>query len=135
MSNVRRVPCVGFCLAVIRALASTIRMENESPNLFDSEPVITRIVAEENHDDVLTELIEEIRDEVTHDVGDENDGADDRSSIEQRDDEHPEPKTKDVVHKGLPPGRVKLIMKMDPDVNIVATDAVFVLTKATVKYV
>lgn len=41
-------------------------------------------------------------------------------------------KTKDV-YKGLPPGRVKLIMKMDPDVNIIAADAVLLLTKATVR--
>lgn len=66
---------------------------------------------------------------------DELAGDDDGSSS---DDEHSEQQngganiSKNTVHKGLPMGRVKQIIKTDPDVNMVARDAVFVVTKATV---
>lgn len=157
-------------------------MENDSPNLFDSEPTSVKLTFPKNagvdEDDILTEILEEIREDndderrppvvenaaltTDRDVGepsvdafvyhtddsDEENGntaddrpedADDRpedadpdQSTESRKEDSPGARTKDV-HKGLPPGRVKLIMKMDPDVNIVAGDAVFLLTKATVR--
>jgi len=144
-------------------------MENDSPNLFDSEPISVNLAFPEGtgDDNVLTEILEEIREDDrkpsvienanqktvsnvdeppvdnteyhTDDSDDENDlPADDfpvnddpDQSTELQKENSPNAKTKDV-HKGLPPGRVKLIMKMDPDVNIVAGDAVFLLTKATV---
>lgn len=153
-------------------------MENDSPNLFDSEPMSVRLEFPEDavvdQDDVLADILEEIREDdhrrppvventVTNetaadsdvdeppvddpeyhtDDSDDEDGggtADDPSadaildqSTESRKEDSPGAKTKDV-HKGLPTGRVKLIMKMDPDVNIVAGDAVFLLTKATVSH-
>ncbi|XP_025203633.1 DNA polymerase epsilon subunit 4-like [Melanaphis sacchari] len=146
-------------------------MENDSPNLFDSEPMSVNLAFPENKgdDDVLTEILEEIHEddrrppvientsEMTNsnidelpvdtfeyhtDDSDENDGtaddlpveADPNQSTESQKEDSSNAKTKDI-HKGLPPGRVKLIMKMDPDVNIVASDAVFLLTKATEQFV
>lgn len=142
-------------------------MENESPNLFDSESLSVKLTVADNPDDILDEILEEIREdakplsnaeniekmertdeenviayhtdesgeeEVTDDLNQTTDG--DKSvdqSTEQQTEDSPITKTKDV-HKGLPPGRVKLIMKMDPDVNIIAGDAVFLVTKATVKH-
>lgn len=138
-------------------------MENDSPNLFDSEPLPVKLTVAGGTDDVLTELIEEINTndasvdaERGVDVDDEMESDEVRNAVVaeyQTDDEDeeddcvadgsvdqsaaqpgagsPRTKAKDG-HKGLPPGRVKLIMKMDPDVNIVAGDAVFLLTKATV---
>jgi len=144
-------------------------MENDSPNLFDSEPMSVKLAfpenASSNNDDILTEILEEIHEEDrtppivendsqmtdcnidkppigtfeyhTDDSDGENDNllvdADPDQSTESLKEDSPNVKTKDI-HKGLPPGRVKLIMKMDPDVNIVAGDAVFLLTKATVSY-
>lgn len=163
-------------------------MENDSPNLFDSEPVTVQLTVPENtaHDDddrdnVLTEILHGVRDDgvpderdTTDEVrnnavveyhtdddgdgdgdGDGDEGAwvdenvdlNDRSAADQElndddDDDRPADRLTETdkthgtkardVHKGLPPGRVKLIMKMDPDVNIVAADAVYILTKATV---
>lgn len=147
-------------------------MENDSPNLFDSEPSSVKLDFPENtvnEDNILTEILEEIHEDNrrpfvendskttdyiadeppintveyhTDDSDDENSrtaddplvDADPGQSTESRKEESPGAKTKDV-HKGLPPGRVKLIMKMDPDVNIVAGDAVFLLTKATEHFV
>ncbi|KAF0773133.1 DNA polymerase epsilon subunit 4-like [Aphis craccivora] len=147
-------------------------MENDSPNLFDSEPISVNLAFPEStgDDDVLTEILEEIREDDrkpsvienanqktdsnvdeppvdnieyhTDDSDDENDlpaddlpvDADLDQSTELQKENSPNAKTKDI-HKGLPPGRVKLIMKMDPDVNIVAGDAVFLLTKATEQFV
>lgn len=141
-------------------------METDSPNLFDSEPVpveLTAVAAAATNpvdsDDVLAEIIEEIRDgdgpsgvEISVHAGNDRDAVEyrtdesddenedavedqpadaDRSAGGEHDEDSAKSKTRDV-HKGLPPGRVKLIMKMDPDVNIVAGDAVFLLTKATV---
>ncbi|GBP27593.1 DNA polymerase epsilon subunit 4 [Eumeta japonica] len=40
-------------------------------------------------------------------------------------------KTEVVRSTRLPIGRIKAIMKMDPDVNIINTDAAFLVTKAT----
>jgi len=144
-------------------------MENDSPNLFDSEPMSVKLNFPENTaDDILTEILEEIREdrgppvvenatestdsivdeplvdtvEYHTDDSDDEDGhtaddpqvdADPDQSTGSRKDDSPGAKTKDI-HKGLPPGRVKLIMKMDPDVNIVAGEAVFLVTKATVSY-
>lgn len=151
-------------------------MENDSPNLFDSEPMVVTLDFPKStidKDDVLTEILEEINDEdrtpapveekavelPTHSIVDEplvdtveyhTDESDDEDDPAADDDppaadadpdqstgspkeDSPAAKTKDV-HKGLPPGRVKLIMKMDPDVNIVAGEAVFLVTKATVSY-
>jgi len=145
-------------------------MENDSPNLFDSEPMSVKLDFPESaidKDDVLTEILEEINDEDrtpapveenavelptdsivdeplvdtveyhTDESDDEDDpqtaDADPDQSTGSRKEDSPAAKTKDV-HKGLPPGRVKLIMKMDPDVNIVAGEAVFLVTKATVSY-
>ncbi|XP_026818784.1 uncharacterized protein LOC113557453 [Rhopalosiphum maidis] len=149
-------------------------MENDSPNLFDSEPMSVKLTFPENtsssNDDILTEILEEIHEEDrrpaivendsqmtdcnvnkppigtfeyhTDDSDDENDrtaddllvDVDPDQSTESLKEDSPNVKTKDI-HKGLPPGRVKLIMKMDPDVNIVAGDAVFLLTKATEQFV
>ncbi|XP_060860895.1 LOW QUALITY PROTEIN: DNA polymerase epsilon subunit 4-like [Metopolophium dirhodum] len=166
-------------------------MENDSPNLFDSEPMSVKLNFHENtadNDDILTEILEEIReedhrppvvknvaeatdsivdeplvdtveyhtddsdDEDGHtaeeplvdtveyhtDDSDDEDGppadADPDQSTGSRKEDSPGAKTKDV-HRGLPPGRVKLIMKMDPDVNIVAGEAVFLVTKATEQFV
>lgn len=135
-------------------------MENDSPNLFDSEPMSVNLtVVKNSEDDILDENIENnepskvenvnneidsniVQDTVeyqTDESGDENDTEDqlvdaDHSvdqSTEQQSENSLKTKTKDT-HKGLPPGRVKLIMKMDPDVNIIAGDAVFLVTKATV---
>lgn len=139
-------------------------MENDSPNLFDSEPLSVNLTVVECHEDVVminkinednktsnTEDINETNHNEVQDVVEyhtdefdeenendnniENQLADNdnsiNQSIEQQNGDSPQSKTKDV-HKGLPPGRVKLIMKMDPDVNIVAGDAVFLVTKATV---
>jgi len=149
-------------------------MEDDSPNLFDSEPMSVKLNFPEstvNDDDILTEILEEIREEDhrppveenpngattddniadeplvdtveyhTDDSDDENlltaddppADADPDQPTGSRKEDSPGAKTKDV-HKGLPPGRVKLIMKMDPDVNIVAGEAVFLVTKATVSY-
>lgn len=142
-------------------------MENDSPNLFDSETMSVKLTVADNHDDILAEIIEEVHqngkplssaesnketerineqnvidfhtdesddEEVVDDLNQstECDKLVDQSSEHQKDDS-PMTKAKDV-HKGLPPGRVKLIMKMDPDVNIIAGDAVFLVTKATVKH-
>lgn len=41
-------------------------------------------------------------------------------------------KTEVIRSTKLPIARIKHIMKMDPDVNIVSSDAVFLVTKATV---
>ncbi|XP_015378072.1 PREDICTED: DNA polymerase epsilon subunit 4 [Diuraphis noxia] len=143
-------------------------MDNDSPNLFDSEPMEVKLNFAENKDDVLADILEEIHDEdrtaapaeenavelPTDGVvdeplvdtveyhTDEDDlaaddppaGADPKHSTGSPKDGSPAAKTKDV-HKGLPPGRVKLIMKMDPDVNIVAGEAVFLVTKATEHFV
>ncbi|NP_001313582.1 uncharacterized protein LOC100166046 [Acyrthosiphon pisum] len=164
-------------------------MENDSPNLFDSEPMSVKLNFPENtadNDDILTEILEEIREEdrrppvvenaaeatdsivdeplvdtveyhtddsddedgrtaeeplvdtVEYHTDDSDDGppadADPDQSTGSRKEDSPGAKTKDV-HKGLPPGRVKLIMKMDPDVNIVAGEAVFLVTKATEQFV
>lgn len=149
-------------------------MENDSPNLFDSEPMSVHLNYPANtadNDDVLNEILEEIREEESGppivenaveatdsivdeplvdtveyhtDDSDDEDGhtaddtpadanADPDQSTGSQKEDSPGAKTKDV-HKGLPPGRVKLIMKMDPDVNIVAGEAVFLITKATVRY-
>jgi len=144
-------------------------MENDSPNLFDSEPMSVNLNYPENtadDDEILTEILEEVReedrgppvvenaDEATDSIVDEplvetveyhTDDSDDEDTVDDppeadpdqstgsRKEDSPGAKTKDV-HKGLPPGRVKLIMKMDPDVNIVAGEAVFLVTKATVSY-
>jgi len=142
-----------FCSSISSARIGREKMENESPNLFDSEPLLVNLttVAGDKPDDVLAEIIEgthvalsdnventdgdhHVRDDADQYRTDESDEDDERAdrSTEQQNDGTPETKTKDV-HKGLPPGRVKLIMKMDPDVNIVAADAVFLLTKATVE--
>lgn len=165
-------------------------MENDSPNLFDSEPMSVKLNFPENtadDNDILAEMLVEISEEdrrppVVENIAeatdsivdeplvdtveyhtddsddeeghtaeeplvdtveyhtDDSDGEDDpppdadpdQSTGLQKEDS-PGAKTKDV-HKGLPPGRVKLIMKMDPDVNIVAGEAVFLVTKATVSY-
>jgi DNA polymerase epsilon subunit 4 len=148
-------------------------MENDSPNLFDSEPMTVQLsVPEKSTDDVLAEILEDVRGDVNeeNDVvdgtiadgvrdaveyhtdddddedDDENHDVNDRSAADQElgDDQSVDQLTATEqtdgslntqaknVHKGLPPGRVKLIMKMDPDVNIVAGDAVYILTKATV---
>lgn len=148
-------------------------MENDSPNLFDSEPMTVQLSVPRNPvDDVLAEILEDVRgdadgendiidgtvadgvqnaveyhtDDDDDDDDDENQDVNDRSVVDQelgddqpvdqlteteQTDGSPNNRTKNV-HKGLPPGRVKLIMKMDPDVNIVAGDAVYILTKATV---
>lgn len=149
-------------------------MEDDSPNLFDSEPMSVKLNFPEStvdEDDILTEILEEIREEdrrppveenpaasSTDGIGDEplvnsieyhTDDSDDEDGLTaddppadtdpdqstgSRKEDSPGAKTKDV-HKGLPPGRVKLIMKMDPDVNIVAGEAVFLVTKATEQFV
>lgn len=138
-------------------------MENDSPNLFDSEPISVNLTVTESNKDV--DMINKTNDDDTLNIeninesnpneeqneseyhtdefDEENDSDNhienqlnnsDKSidqSIEPQEEHSSKNKTKDV-HKGLPYGRVKLIMKMDPDVNIVAGDAVFLVTKATV---
>lgn len=117
-------------------------MENDSPNLFDSEPgsVVLTVSAdcrqpagEEADDDAVESRADESADEnVVDDGGGGKEGpAAVDGSAEQRLSAEGSDKPKDAP-KGLPPGRVKLIMKMDPDVSIVAADAVYLLTKATV---
>lgn len=129
-------------------------MENDSPNLFDSEPVSVQLTVVDNHDDdILAKEIREFGDEVqqqntvdeyrTDESDDENkdNGDTDKNqlaahvekSVKEVGIEDSIKTAKDVQHKGLPPGRVKLIMKMDPDVNIIAREAVYLVTKATVK--
>lgn len=153
-------------------------MENDSPNLFDSEPMTVQLTAvpENTADDVSAEIPEddvlgdadggndvvdgtqEVRnnavdyhtdddgesDDENVDLNDRNstgadqelagdDGPADQLTETEPTDGSPNATAKDV-HKGLPLGRVKLIMKMDPDVNIVAADAVYILTKATVNH-
>lgn len=131
-------------------------MDNDSPNLFDSEPLTVELQVAADHS-LLGELneadgvsvtgnlgartdVEDLQDtnqdyQYQTDESDDNDEAvDDPPEMDSVDQPPGESsvKTKEVHHKGLPPGRVKLIMKMDPDVNIVAGEAVFLLTKATV---
>lgn len=145
-------------------------MDQDTPDLFDSEPVSVNLTVaksntEVNTDDILAEIIEEIDDTRASNV--DNNEADDQVQEEPMEEFHTdesdienedgdtiniqlngdgvdesvdqstelqgeEPTKTKAVHKGLPPGRVKLIMKMDPDVHLVASDAVFILTKATV---
>lgn len=119
-------------------------MENDSPNLFDSEAGSVALTVSDCHqpadeganDDAVEYRTDESADEnvVAGDDVDDGGGKEDPSvdrSAEQRLPTEGSDKPKDAP-KGLPPGRVKLIMKMDPDVNIVAADAVYLLTKATV---
>lgn len=128
-------------------------MENESPNLFDSEPVSVKLTVAENPDDVLEEKHENIGNASVDEDAEEDGDSEQRSVVEYRTDDEDDDDVNEsadvdrsaerqedgtaskatAVHKGLPPGRVKLIMKMDPDVNIVAGEAVFLLTKATVR--
>ncbi|XP_050542672.1 DNA polymerase epsilon subunit 4 [Daktulosphaira vitifoliae] len=144
----------------------------DTPNLFDSNPVAINIKVNDRNktvvDDVLNEILNDIQDiepsknldiespisEVTKENTTEycTDNSDNEeanlytSQIDSSDKSYDElmqhnddtsknvPKAKDS-HKGLPPGRVKLIMKMDPDVNIIAGEAVFLVTKATESFV
>jgi len=139
-------------------------MENDSPNLFDSEPVTVELTTvAENVDDVLAEFIDEINgktatgdaENIIEDGNEVHEGyhtdeSDDKNEDEEFVDDQLENTDKSIDHsidqqeessktkhvnKGLPPGRVKLIMKMDPDVNIIASDAVFLLTKATESFI
>lgn len=132
-------------------------MEDDSPNLFDSEPVPVKLLTTAadpvDSDDASAETpdgpgpsgveisaaaveyrTDESEDENDDRSADGQDGDPDRPADGQDgpDGDPARSKTAKDVHRGLPPGRVKLIMKMDPDVNIVAGDAVFLLTKATV---
>lgn len=150
-------------------------MDNDTPELFDSEPVAVKLTVADGRDgDISNDDIrdgdisnDDIREggppvnaedgsnaiddksdgmirrenvvEYRTDDDDDDDGIYDRSA---EDTDRPAGRvvdgdssktTENVRHKGLPPGRVKLIMKMDPDVNIVAGEAVYLVTKATVK--
>ncbi|VVC40760.1 Hypothetical protein CINCED_3A010117 [Cinara cedri] len=140
-------------------------MENDSPNLFDSEPVSVQLTVVDNETDVLDDIVrtedrppsnvedsnvvdggyDEVQDHIEYQT-DESDVDNEHNDltakdqlaedVDKSDDDSAKNKTaKDVHHKGLPPGRVKLIMKMDPDVNIVAGEAVFLVTKATESFI
>lgn len=117
-------------------------MENDSPNLFGSEPgpVVLAVsdfrgpADEQANDDAAA--VEYHTDESADEnvaEGDDDDGQQEGPAVDGSAEQRlpAEDKPKDAP-KGLPPGRVKLIMKMDPDVSIVAADAVYLLTKATV---